>query len=129
MSTTGAMGLPELTVEEIEANLKRYLADREDIARYASFDYCFNYFRSFYVEGRLSELVAAGHVQLSCLQLGFYLASWGMFRGRSQLLQRSVKHYVPVLEAIAGADKRLWELDVERYDDDAIGVILSGARA
>ena len=118
----------ELASVDIEANLKRYLADREDIARYASFDYCFNYFRWFYAEGHLGELASADNLQLSCLQLGFFLASWGMFRGRSQLLQRSVKHYVAVLEAISEADKRLWEVDVDGYDDEAIGLILSGAQ-
>jgi hypothetical protein len=43
-------------------------------------------------------------------------------------VQRSVKHYVPVLEAISGANRRLWEIDVDGYDDEAIGLILSGAQ-
>ncbi len=120
--------MSELAPEEIAVNVEQYLADRSDTARYASFDYCFGYFRSFYARGRLGELCSKNNLQLSCLHLAFYLASWGMFRGRSQLLKRSMKHYVPVLEAIAGADKNLWELDVDRYDADGIRMILSGAQ-
>ena len=32
-------------------------------------------------EDRLEELRSPEHLQTSCLQVGFYLASWGMFRG------------------------------------------------
>lgn len=48
----------------------------------------------------LSDLVVGPNIQLSCLYLGFYLASWGMLRASSVLLQRSVKHDVPVIDMI-----------------------------
>lgn len=38
-------------------------------------------------------------MEVSCLHLGFYLASWGMLRGSSDLLQRSARHLVPLMTA------------------------------
>jgi hypothetical protein len=111
-----------LTPEDIEANLKQYLGDRSDSARYASFDYCYNYFQSFYARGQLEDVRAPEHLQTSCLQLGFYLASWGMFRGASHLLQGSMKHYIPLLEVIAG-NRRMFELDVPDYDVASIPLL------
>ena len=45
--------------------------------RYSSFDYCYNYFHLFHKENKLSELANKRNLQMSCLQIGFYLASWG----------------------------------------------------
>lgn len=111
--------------EQIQVNTEQYLGDRRDTARYASFDFCFNYFHSFYEEDRLEEIVDAKHLQTSCLHIGFYLASWGMFRGASHLLQGSMKHYVPLLEVIVG-NKHLFELDVPNYDAGGIEDVRDG---
>jgi hypothetical protein len=50
------------------------------------------------------------HLMLSCLQLGFYLASWGMMRGSGDLLQRSVRDLAPVVRAIAAEPPDVWNL-------------------
>ncbi|EKM28037.1 hypothetical protein VCHENC02_6024, partial [Vibrio harveyi] len=34
-----------------------------------------------------------GDMEKSCLALGFYLASWGMFRGSSFMLEKSAKNF------------------------------------
>ena len=66
---------------DLEINIKKYLdgdADsegRKPDARYASFDYCFNYFQSFREAGESAALAKPANIQLSCLHLGFYLAS------------------------------------------------------
>lgn len=70
------------------------------------------------------EIASKENIQQSCLQLGFYLASWGMLRGSSVLLQKSAKVYEPVIWAIADADKAIWEIDVNAYDDANIKSIL-----
>lgn len=103
---------------DANANLREYLGARELTGRYSSFDYCFNHFQGFRSDGRLDELAGADTLQLSCLHLGFYLASWGMLRGSSTLLQRSVRHFVPVVEVIAGSEPEVWEIDAHRYGDD-----------
>jgi hypothetical protein len=105
---------------DIEKNLAVYLGDRKSTGRYASFDYCFNYFQSHREEDRLDDLLNGDALQLSCLHLGFYLASWGMLRGKAKLLKRSVRAYVPVVEALVAAPAHLWTLDVDGYDETAI---------
>ena len=83
--------------------------------RYASFDFCFNYFQAFRESGRIEAISDIEHLQTSCLQLGFYLASWGMLRGSSFLLEKSLKVYEPVIIAIANAGKTWWEIDADCY--------------
>ena len=104
----------------LDANLRKYLDGRKPSERYASFDYCFNYFQSFRESRDVSALASPANVQLSCLQLGFYLASWGMFRGSAELLQKSARNLIPVLEVVARTETFLWELDAHCYTDSNI---------
>jgi len=105
---------------DLDANLRRYLDGRKPNERYASFDYCFNYFQSFRESGDVSALASPANGQLSCLQLGFYLASWGMFRGSAELLQKSARHLMPVIEVVARTDTPFWELDAHCYTESNI---------
>lgn len=102
---------------DLDANVRRYLDGRTPNERYASFDYCFNYFQSFRESGIVSALASPANVQLSCLQLGFYLASWGMLRGSADLLQKSARHLIHVIEVLARTDTSLWELDAHCYTE------------
>lgn len=111
-----------------DANAGRYLGLRDGDARYASFDYCFNYFQDFYDDGRLEELTTPAHMQTACLQLGFYLASWGMFRGKAELLNHSAKRLVPVIGAIAAAPAEVWTIDADDYGTAAQHVLFQVAR-
>jgi hypothetical protein len=119
---------------DIDVNVRTYLdggtpADgRTPNARYASFDYCFNYFQAFRDSGKTAALANPENIQQSCLQLGFYLASWGMFRGSSELRQRSARHLMPVVEAIANMDPGLWEIDAHEYTEANIERLLEQAR-
>jgi len=119
---------------EVELNIKKYLdgdggsEGRKPDARYTSFDYCFNYFRSFYERGESASLAEPTNLQMSCLQLGFYLASWGMLRGSAELLQKSARHLAPLVMTIAEADALLWEIDAHRYTEDNIQRLLDTAR-
>lgn len=107
----------------IEDNLRSFCADRSPGARYASFDYCFNHFQDARERGATHQLGDGVNLQVSCLQLGFYLASWGMMRGSGQLLQRSLRELVPVVQAIAEEPDSTWELDVPGYDEDVDSVL------
>lgn len=91
--------------------------------RYASFDYCFNYFQAFHEQNNVAALAAPEHLQQSCLHLGFYLASWGMYRGSADLLQRSARHLVPPVEAIAGMNPLVWAIDADCYTDTNIAAL------
>lgn len=110
---------------DIEAAVDRYLRDRDANARYASFDYCFNHFQQ-----HRTAAAAWGEptgMEVSCLQLGFYLASWGMLRGSTDLLQHSARHLVPLIEMIAAAPPELWDLDLDRYDTKGIQLVYETA--
>ncbi len=65
------------------------------LERYASFDFCFNFFQRFHEQGTAAALARPELMQASCLQLGWFLASWGMLRGAAGLLQKSVKALEP----------------------------------
>lgn len=114
-----------LNSKEIEGNLKSFekgLAYSKDeghypLARYASFDYCFNYFQGFKDK---KEIAHKNNIQNSCLHLGFYLASWGMYRGSTFLLQKSVKIFEQLIEYIASEECNVWGIDVNNYTDDNI---------
>ena len=113
---------------DIDANLKAFLDRRAPGARYASFDYCFNYFHEARESGRTEQLAEDDHLLTSCLQVGFYLASWGMLRPSGDLLQRSVREFVPVVELIAAEPATTWELDVPAYATATGEVLALGRR-
>jgi hypothetical protein len=112
----------------IDHHPKSYLAARKPTSRYTSFDYCFNYYQTHREEGALPELLRGDALQLSCLHLGFYLASWGMLRGSSDLLQRSVRHLIPLVKVIATSSPEVWEIDANTYGDGTCPVVFDAAR-
>ena len=108
---------------DVVGDIERYLGDRDPTARYASFDYCFNFFQSHRERDDVAALASPVTMELACLHLGFYLASWGMLRGSTDLLQRSIKNFEGVIEAIAEAPAALWQIDANDYGEEAWPVI------
>jgi hypothetical protein len=102
---------------DIESAVGRFTSRSTPNDRFTSFDYCYNYFRP--VDDVQKD------IEKSCLVLGFYLASWGMFRGSSFLLQKSAKHLEPVIEYISKLDRQVWTIDVDCYTNENIDIILS----
>jgi hypothetical protein len=81
--------------------------------RYLSWEHRYRFFRSRTPEDLLKDKDAAA------LQLGFYLASWGMYRGSSFLLQHSYTVNIPVVERLASAELApLWETEVGSVPSD-----------
>src|SRR3989338_7571798 len=116
-------------MNDIKKSLDRFLEGqgknkgRKLDERYASFDFCYNHFYSFYKEKRLSELANEQNIEVSCLHLGFYLASWGMMRGSSFLLEKSVRNYQDSIIVISKLPSKLWEIDVDSYDGENIKLL------
>ncbi len=107
-------------------NVRHYLEGRqESSARYSSWDHCYNYFRAAFEEGRHSTLASSEYLQMSCLHLGFYLASWGMYRGKATLLKRSSHGLADVVSIVARTSPSVWAIDVESYGDQSIRELLS----
>lgn len=124
-----AEGMRDLTDAQIKENLRRYrLVNGVESAdpsseRITSFDYCYNHFQAFR-ENR-AALASEAELERSCLHLGFYLASWGMLRGSSELLQKSLRHYVPLIELIAETKEDVWAVDIDQYTEDNIERLIS----
>ena len=104
--------------DNIKEYLNYYLSETNPTDRYTSFDYCYNYFKT-----NSSEYILK-NMEKSCLVLGFYLASWGMLRGSSFILQKSIKFYEPIIQYIAELDKNYWSIDVDNYSVENINKIL-----
>lgn len=72
--------------------------------RYRSWEHCYRYFHRSTPEG---IAVDRDH---AALQLGFYLASWGMYRGSSFLLKHAYTVHLGVIEQlVAPRFSILWE--------------------
>ena len=104
----------------ILANISKFLGagQRQPTGREASFDFCFNYFQSFRTKNNIEAIAATENIQLSCLHLGFYLASWGMLRN-SPLQQKSSKHYQQLIENLVQFDRTIWDIDIPDYRNAA----------
>lgn len=96
-----------MKVENLELHIDKFKSKAGTTDRYTSFDYCYNYFKN---TNDLKE-----DIEKSCLVLGFYLASWGMLRGSSFLLQKSAKHFQKLIEYYSTLDKDIWQIDVDNY--------------
>ena len=80
--------------------------------RHRSWENCYKFFRDHRTNLQQVEDTAALH-------LGFYLASWGMYRGSSFLLQRSHTAHKPAIRALASPQfSILWQHDVGRSTAD-----------
>lgn len=109
------MKLDESKIKEvIDVFLKQWTADSSN--RFASFDFCYSYFNSF---DDKREIANEKNIEKSCLQLGFYLASWGMLRASSFLINKSLRYYKDLIETIANTPQRAWDIDINTYDKDS----------
>lgn len=66
---------------------------RDPNARYRSWEYCYKMFHDARKKNNPD-------IDYLSLQLAFYLASWGMYRGSSFLLQKDYKVHAPVVKEI-----------------------------
>lgn len=62
--------------------------------RFLSFDHCYKHFQ------KLKQPPINEQLEISMLHLGFYLASWGMYRGSSFLLQKDYTIFEPIINKI-----------------------------
>ncbi len=89
--------------------------------RYRSWEWCYEAFNEGRAEYNATEDDDKKEkiVDYLALHLGFYLASWGMYRGSSYLLQREYKAHKPVVRILL-EDKynSLWGYGVAKLDTD-----------
>lgn len=97
----------------INQGLKFYNKLREDEnGRYRSWEYCYKIFHDAHISNNVDE----DFIDYLCLHLSFYLASWGMYRGSSFLLQRDYKVHKPVIEVLLeNKYDSLWGIEINKY--------------
>jgi len=94
--------------------------------RYRSWEHCYRYFRNSQAEGLRADLDQAA------LQLGFYLASWGMYRGSSFLLRHTYTVHRSVIEQLASPRFSLFwkqEVGARAHDEQLVPTIMEATIA
>lgn len=82
-------------------------------SRSRSWDYCYNYFQD--------HPEPTQDLERSCLQLGYYLASWGMLRGSTYLFaETNMRHYVKAVRVIENINPSMREIDADGFLDPAV---------
>ncbi len=82
--------------------------------RYRSWEHCYKYF-----QGNTLEAIAAERDH-AALHLGFYLASWGMYRGSSFLLQHAHTVHLGVIDLFVAPEfGALRKRELGAHDDDS----------
>ena len=80
-------------------------------ARYKSWEHCYNAFASY-----KSQQINKEDVDNLCLHLAFYLASWGMYRGSSFLLQKDYRIHASIIRTIMQKKYlHLWAISCDDY--------------
>ena len=94
---------------------KKIMGEFEENGRYASWQHCnlaFKECRKEITESNKKEIF-----DYLALHLGFYLASWGMYRGSSFLLQYDYKIHQRAVEHILNPKyEKLWDITIENID-------------
>lgn len=100
---------------DIRSTVQRFAKKVNAFHRYASWEYCHAHFL------KCHEKQASIDCDLAALNLGFYLASWGMMRGSTALLQRSYKVHVDIVPVLFDAKyDELWRLNPIKLNGDGL---------
>jgi len=82
---------------------------RDPANRGRAWDQCYTFFQSYRQQDQGER---QANQKLACLHLGFYLASWGMFRGSGPLLQKDYTIYEGIIKTLLNLDYAgLWQAD------------------
>jgi hypothetical protein len=82
--------------------------------RYASWEKCYLFFKKF----NHNRTITKSSIELASLHLAFFLASWGMYRGSSFLLNKSMDiHRQAVKEIMKSRYDSLWQICPSCFKD------------
>lgn len=86
-------------------------------AREYSWDFAYNYFQDHQHPTK--------EMERSCMQLGYYLASWGMLRGSSYLFNHTnARHYMRALQVVEDLNPDMIGVDANRWSDTSTQALL-----
>src|SRR5215469_12782004 len=118
------MPTPKDLHQKIAAFHNRVVADPHH--RYRSWEHCYRFFRARTPAALIADKDAAA------LQLGFYLASWGMYRGSSFLLQHAYTVHLRAVDRLVALQLLpLWEKEfgAEPADVCLVPTVLAAIQA
>lgn len=95
----------------IEKNILLYYRELEhdQYHRYRSWEHCYSFFQNIRPPSCTTEQI----IDTAALHLAFYLASWGMIRGSSELLQKDYKVHIQIVQEILSDEYRqLWTINL-----------------
>lgn len=91
---------------EVSLEVEKYMGGSSGVSQHnrpQSWDFCYEHF--------LDKDRVISDRQASCMQLGYYLASWGMLRGGGYLFKKTnARHYLGVISVF------------EQYEDEIRGI-------
>jgi len=125
----GSKKLEAVTVNISQTIQPFYETIAEEHHRDRSWEHCYSYFRRNAAGGMATDRHQAA------LQMAFYLASWGMYRGSSFLLQYAYTVHLPVVDMLGESRfSALWETEfgAGKKDQELISKIeevIDGIRA
>ncbi len=92
--------------------------------RYKSWEHCYLFFRNH------ENINSEKNKDLACLNLAFYLASWGMYRGSSFLLQKDYKVHIYTINTILNSKyNSLWNYNTDiEFDDDYVDLVMEAKK-
>jgi len=94
---------------EITKNVERFYRSINSILdhRYKSWEHCYNFFKKI-KDKKLND----EELDLAQLHLAFYLASWGMYRGSSFILQKDYTVFKNIIKIILSKEYALlWDIE------------------
>jgi hypothetical protein len=109
--------------------IRAFLGSMTEHHRYRSWEHCYAYFHQ---SGTTAQSTIAADPHHAALQLAFYLASWGMYRGSSFLLQYDYTVHLGAIRVLTMPHfARLWtqEFGVGANDSALAPVILTAIDA
>ena len=115
------MKLSELELKEKTSSIVEianvFEKQRNYMHRFASWDYCYGLAQCMYA--RKKDLTDSDYDYMA-LNLAFYLASWGMYRGSSFLLDKSYKIHIEPVKRVFSKDE-LWKGPLSSSELTAFG--------
>lgn len=102
-----------IAIESISKLISEYTEDfkEDDHHREKSWVHCYRYF------GNHDSMISDETIDVACLHLGFYLASWGMYKGSSFLVNKDYRlHEYTVRTLLKTEYSYLWNLGFDACD-------------
>ncbi len=115
---------PAVNIEEVLLGINKFYIDLEadENARYLSWEHCYKIFK----ENHNKTLLTDNDIDYLSLHLAFYLASWGMLRGSSFLLQKDYKVHIDIIkELFKPCYNQLWGISyIELQSKESLNALM-----